>query len=261
MQAALINPELASDEEVERQFTAGANLQPAECLAVYQRSYLSRLTRCLAEQFPALCHALGEPLFEQFAKRYLQIHPSDSYTLYELGRRFPDFLEADRPDKDLPPEQRETWIDFMVDLARYERTHFLLFDAPGNEGNKWPNADTADSQLVLQCCLQLRSYRYPVAWYYHNIKEDPSTRFPERQDSFIAVLRKDYIVTTYPIQAVQFRFLNSLLASKSVGQSLEETARSTGRSRIEVTRSWQNEVRKPWIDAGFFAFRDQCSTL
>ena len=32
---------------------------------------------------------------------------------------------------DVDPKEREDWIDFMVDLARYERELFRLFDAPG----------------------------------------------------------------------------------------------------------------------------------
>ena len=102
MQQALIHPRNTPKGDIENQFTAGANLSASECLAIYQRGYILRLTKCLAEQFPALCQALGAPLFEQFAKRYLQQCPSDSYTLYELGRRFADFLAQDRPDKDAP---------------------------------------------------------------------------------------------------------------------------------------------------------------
>ena len=145
---ALILPGRVDRDEVERRFTASANLQPAACLAIYQRGYILRLGKCLAEQFPALCHALGEKLFDQFAREYLRVCPSDSYTLYELGRRFCDYLEDARPDRDLLPEQREGWIDFMVDLARYERLHFRLFDAPGHEGGPWPTPELPDDRLI-----------------------------------------------------------------------------------------------------------------
>ena len=252
MQVALIRPDSVKRNEVEERFTAGANLQAADCLAIYQRGYILRLTKCLAEQFPALCHALGENLFDQFARRYLRVYPSDSYTLYELGRRFPGFLEEDRPDRELPPDEREGWVDFMVDLARYERLHFKLFDAPGHEGNSWPDRTVPDHDLALQPCFELDAHRYPVAWYYHAIKDNPDVDYPPNQISHVALLRKDYQVTTYPISAVHYQFLQQLQACCDIAGALAHVSEVTATPLEEVTRSWQSNVRDGWIDAGFF---------
>ncbi|MFP3656554.1 DNA-binding domain-containing protein, partial [Burkholderia sp. SIMBA_052] len=68
----------------------GPKLSASACLAIYQRSYILRLRKCLEEQFPASYHALGAALFADFADEYLRACPSDSYTLHELGRRFPE---------------------------------------------------------------------------------------------------------------------------------------------------------------------------
>jgi hypothetical protein len=134
MLAALLRPEGVDREALDRHLVAGPRLDAAMRLSVYQRSYVSRLVQCLSEQFPALCHALGEALFADFARAYLRDEPSESHTLYDLGRRFPGWLEASRPDRDRPAGEREDWIDFMVDLARYERELFRLFDAPVSPG-------------------------------------------------------------------------------------------------------------------------------
>ena len=206
---ALIKPQAVKANDIEERFTSGANLCAAQCLGLYQRGYTLRLTKCLAEQFPALCHALGKPLFDQFALKYLRECPSDSYTLYELGKRFAEFLQQDRPDKDLPNEARESWIDFMIDLARYERLHFKLFDAHGHEGNPWPGFDVTDDKLMIQPCFELASYRYPVAWYYHTIKDNPKATFPPQQMSYVVLLRKDYHVTTFPISQVHYQFFKT----------------------------------------------------
>ena len=253
---ALIHPGKVDGDEVERCFTASANLSPAACLGIYQRSYILRLAKCLAEQFPALCHALGDDLFDGFAREYLEVCPSDSYTLYELGRRFPDYLEDARPDRDLPAEQREGWIDFMVDLARYERLHFRLFDAPGNEDGWWPTAATPDERLALQPCFELAVSRYPVAWYYHAIKDDPDAPFPPLRTSHVAVLRRNYLVSTFPITAAQHLFLYHLRASGDVGTALARLADATANPLDDVVRSWRDEVRASWIDAGFFVDRE-----
>ncbi len=134
MQDALVFPRRVERDEIERRLASSAGLTGAEGLAIYQRGYFLRIASCMREQFPALCHALGEALFNDFVADYIRERPPESHTLYDLGRRFPAWLEESRPDRDLPPAERETWIDFMVDLARFERQVFAMFDAPGHEG-------------------------------------------------------------------------------------------------------------------------------
>ncbi len=257
---SLVFPGRTDGGEVERRFIASPTLDAAQCFAIYQRGYILRLTQCLAEQFPALCRALGRSLFDGFAREYLRAHPSDSTTLYELGRRFPAYLEEARPDHDRPPDARETWIDFMVDLARYERLHFRLFDAPGHEGRPWPTPELADDRLILQPCFALESYRYPVAQYYHAVREDPEAAFPPQQESHVAVLRRNYAVTTFPITRVHTTFLQHLQASGSVDAALAHVSEVLGKPREQVRRSWTDAVRTPWIEAGFFIDRDAEAT-
>lgn len=249
---ALLSPGRVDVSEVERHFVASPTLKATECLGLYQRGYRLRLIKCLVEQFPALCNALGERLFEKFAGQYLKEHPSDSYTLYELGRRFSDHLNNTRPDRNHADKEREGWIDFLVDLARYERLHFLLFDAPGHEGQPWPNPEVSDNRLVVQPCLELGSYRYPVAWYYQAIRGEPSVPIPPAAQSYVAVLRQDYRVCTYPINRVHYLFLTHLKECRDVNSALATVAQEVDRPLAEVKGSWQNEVRDRWIGAGFF---------
>ena len=221
-------------------------------LAIYQRSYILRLTKCLAEQFPALAHALGAPLFDDFAREYLAACPSDAYTLYELGRRLPAWLEESRPDRDAAAPEREDWIDFIVDLARYERELFRLFDAPGHEGRAWPTGEAADADLVLQPCLALAQYRYPVAWYYHEVRHGRSPKFPPAHPSFVAVARRNYLTANFPLNAVHFQFLCALQKLGSVEGALAAVALQFNFPLAQVRSSWCTAVRAPWIEAGFF---------
>ena len=252
---ALILPGKVDHDEVERRYVASANLSPAACLAIYQRGYILRLAKCLAEQFPALCHALGEDLFDGFAREYLRVYPSNDYTLYELGRRFSDYLEEARPDAELGPDEREGWIDFMVDLARYERLHFRIFDAPGHEGGPWPTDDIPDDRLVLQPCFDLGVYRYPVAWYYHAFREHPDSPFPPQEQSYVALVRRDFVTSTFPINRVHYLFLEHLQHSGDVVGALAHVAEVIDTPLERVTRSWRDEVRRGWIDNGFFIER------
>ncbi len=252
---ALVAPESADRAAIDDVVRPGARIDAAACLDIYRRSYVLRLRRCLAEQFPATRHALGAPLFDDFADTYLRDCPSDSTTLYELGRRYPGWLEANRPDRDAPDDEREDWIDFLVDLATYERELFHLFDAPGHEGQPWPDASADDDDLVLQPCLTLAQYRYPVAWYYHEVRASRSPTFPPNADSCVVVLRRDYHTTTYPVSGLHYRFLTQLRQHASIDAALDDIAAWTGRAVSVVRASWSNEVRRAWIDAGFFVNR------
>ncbi len=256
MQEALVSPSQSKLGDIEGLFIPSKNLSAKECLAIYQRGYILRLAKCLAEQFPALCHALGGELFDQFARQYIRDRPPVSYTLYDLGRRFSTYLDEERPDKNLPPQQREGWIDFMVDLASFERLHFCLFDAPGHEGKPWPCADLPDKDLILQPCFELDAYRYPVAWYYHTYSRKPDLNYPDQRESYVAILRKDYLTSTFPINRVHYLFLKQLQICQDITYSLSHVSRITSTPLEQVTHSWQKEVRERWVKAGFFIRRN-----
>lgn len=251
----LVAPDGVDAHTVDATFLPGPKLSPSACLAIYQRSYILRLRKCLEEQFPASRHALGPSLFADFADEYLRVCPSDSYTLHDLGRRFPKWLEDNRPDRGMPPEKRESWIDFLIDLATYERDLYRLFDAPGHEGQPWPDASTDDDVLALQPCLALVEYRYPVAWYYHEVRAGRSTQFPAFKHSYAVILRRDFLAHTFPVTRVHHRFLSLVRQSQHVPASLEAIAVESEHPIDEVWRSWRREVRQPWLEAGFFVER------
>jgi hypothetical protein len=252
---ALIAPDGVDADTIAATLLPGPKLSASACLAIYQRSYILRLRKCLEEQFPASYHALGAALFADFADEYLRACPSDSYTLHELGRRFPEWLEDNRPDRDQPPEQRESWIDFMVDLASYERDLYRLFDAQGHEGRPWPDVSADDGALVLQPCLALVAYRYPAAWYYHEVRAGRSPQLPVAMRSYAVILRRDFLTHTYPVTRLHYEFLSLVRRTRDLPASVEAIAPEAGYSVDVVWRSWRHEVRRPWIEAGFFVER------
>lgn len=255
MLGMLVAPASTGHADTAQRVLPGARLDASACLDIYRRSYALRLRRCLAEQFPATRHALGAALFDDFADSYLRDCPSDSATLYELGRRYADWLDANRPDRDEPIDEREGWIDFLIDLARYERELFRLFDAPGHEGAGWPDIRADDRDLMLQPCLALAQYRYPVAAYYHAVRANTAAAFPACADSCVVIARRDYRTTTYPVHGLHYRFLVGVAAHASIETALEDVAAWTGRGLSDVRRSWREDVRSAWIEAGFFVER------
>src|ERR1043165_1212637 len=67
-------------------------LSAAERVLIYNGMYLSRFAEALAVDYPALARFLGEDDFNALVARYVQKHPSTSYTLNRLGDALPEFL-------------------------------------------------------------------------------------------------------------------------------------------------------------------------
>ncbi|MBT8250727.1 MAG: DNA-binding domain-containing protein [Acidimicrobiia bacterium] len=251
LQSGLIGPQPIAADEADQILAPSARLTGSQRWSIYQRAYSSRLLKCMAEQFPALNHALGEDLFADFAREFLVAYPSESYTLYELGRRFPGFLEERRPDRDAPDGSREPWIDFMVDLARFERQLFVLFDAPGHEGNPFAKPETPDERLVLQPCFALGSYRFPVAAYYHEVRIGKDPAYPSAEHSQVALVRTDYSTHTYRVTGFQHALLQILTRGLNVADALRVLGADLNLSGPEIQKFWTG-TRGRWIAAGFF---------
>ena len=62
-------------------------LRAAERVGIYQGMYLPRMLEALESDYPGLAHFLGPRAWTRLVRRYLNAHPSRSYTLNELGRR------------------------------------------------------------------------------------------------------------------------------------------------------------------------------
>ena len=100
--------------DVERIVSRSRALTSIERLEVYGNAYYARLVECMAAEFPATQHAVGEEAFGGFVLDYLQQFPSTSYTLGDLGAAFPGYLGSSRPPRE---SDGPDWADFLVDLA------------------------------------------------------------------------------------------------------------------------------------------------
>ena len=250
MHDALIRPDEEAGEMAGRLLAPSPRLSPAAGLAIYQRGYFLRIASCMREQFPALCHALGEALFDDFVADYIRECPPESHTLYDLGRRFPPYLAYNRPDRDL--DERESWIDFMIDLADFERQVFAMFDAPGHEGLPFADLTTADARLRLQPCFALGAYRFPVASYYHAVRQQQQPGLPPADRQYVALVRTDYVTRTIPLNVAEHHFLQAMADGADVDAALAAVARHFALPPDGVRENWTHSARPRWIDGGLF---------
>ena len=228
-------------------------LTAARHLNIYRQSYIARLRECMKNQFSALAYALGEELFQMFADQYLDAYPSDSYTLNELGKRFPDFLEETRPDA--RQEEKESWIDFMIQLAHFEYTLSLIFDEHSDEETKPATESTPDEKLKLAPLFRLFYHRYPVCRYYLEVTRKKEPELPLEEDSYAAVTRNNYRLSLLEIKPAQYHFLEMLVKGDSIAKAKEYFVKIYGFDAKRLDNAWKR-WRESFITAGFFYASD-----
>lgn len=258
MQQALVHSGATTErQDILTHIAPSPTLSAPERLAIYQRGYYARLIQCLEGQYKALCHALGKDLFDDFAREYLKLFPSQQPTLAILGQHFPDFLRQTRPDKDA--DEKETWIDFMIELAQLEWDLYTIFDAPGHEGRPYADATYADDSLALQPCFFLNAYDYPVGEYYSALARGEDPDVPEAQESYVAIVRKNFRTSIFTLLPPQYYFLKNLQEGKTLKEALAATALQFNTSIETATNAWSH-WRPNWLEAGFFKHKSSQSS-
>lgn len=270
MQAVIVHPQgvpagvasaeaqrhLAVDpEQIDTVIAPSSALSSAERLAIYSQAYYARLLECLRAEFPVLCEAVGQDLFDRFAAGYLQTYPSRSYTLGLLGANFAAYLRQTRPSGD------ETgWPDFLIDLAMLEWNFSEVFDGPGVEGqpllgaaqlqslpaDQWPLA-----RLVPVPCLRLIAMDHPVQQFYRAIRQQQPIVSCEPQATWLAITRREFVVRHFDLTRPQFELLSDLLAGQCVGDAIRRAAETVTDDFESFARDLQAWFRH-WAAEGFF---------
>jgi len=237
-------------EQIESIIPPSLTLSGAERLAIYSRSYHARLTQCFQAIFPALLHALGEQLFDSFVIDYLQKHPPHRYTLGDVADDFPKHLAETRPDADQPPENRESWPDFIIELAQLELAFLKVYDGPGLEEQPpldvlaMPFEPFLAQRIVPAPCFRLFAFRYPVHTYWLSVRRGDSPELPEPAECFVAMTRQDYRVRLYELKPLQYKLLGLLDGRHSLAQAMAQTPDAD----IAAVRVWLSE----WAAKRFF---------
>lgn len=250
--------DVASDQ-VEDVICRSSAQTSIERLHVYANAYYARLLEVLDSEFPALVHALGDELFQDFAFGYLQQYPSHSYTLADLSARFPEYLAHTRPPRESVDAEPD-WADFLVDLATLEQTYSEVFDGPGVEGqqllktddlreiapDQWPSV-----RLVPVPCLKLLSLRFSVHEYATAVRRKENPSFSALSPTSLVVTRRDYVVRRVTVDEAEFAALSVLVGGGSIADSLEAAESRWGGNFDQLASTVQRWFRD-WSAAGYF---------
>jgi hypothetical protein len=218
-------------------------------LDIYRHSYIARLRACMQSQFSALSYALGSELFELFADQYLDTYPSESYTLNTLGQKFALFLEETRPDAGL--KQKETWPDFMIELAGFEYALSEIFDEHADEQHTLVSPDTQDELLKLAPVFHLFHHQYPICGYYLEFTQGKNPELPFPEESYCAVTRCNYKLGLFTIRPAQYHFLKNMQQGYSIETAKGNLVKAFDFKRTDLDKIWP-EWKKSFVEAEFF---------
>jgi hypothetical protein len=203
---------IAGDGDAAAVVAGSAALCAQRRIEIYARGYRARLVGCLRDMYPGLRHALGAEVFEAFALDYLDAHPPSGYTLNALGARWPEHLEATRP-------QDERWPAFVVDLARLELAFHEVYDGEGVEGEPpLRGEDLRDGALRAAPCLRLLRARYPVSGYLGAVRRGEEPPLPAPRATYVAVTRRDFAVTLTELDAPDYAALERLTRGEPIDE-------------------------------------------
>ena len=226
-----------------------------ERLEIYAGAYYARLLECLRAEYPIMAEAMGSELFDEFAIEYLQHYPSHSYTLNDLGANFPKFLAESRPTS---ADEDNSWLDFLVDLAKLEWCFAEVFDGPGVENQRLLDQDQlqrlsadawAETRLVPVPCLRILRLDFPVQVYYRAIRDHVEAVPPDREPTWLAISRRNFVVRHHTLAPTEAEILGAILVGATVGDAISQSASPADFDTFaENVRRWFHR----WTAEGFF---------
>lgn len=233
LQEAIVDGPIVPVSEV---IESSSRQSAEERLEVYRNAYTARLIECLEEEFEGVQEAFGESAFWQLGVEYLARYPSMSYTLADLGRNFDLFLRETRPacEGDEPD-----WGDFLIDLARLERTYAEVFDGPGSEerGQAFEynreRFSSSNNRIVLCPSVRILELSFPVHRYHSEKRRGESPEIPEAQMTRLVIYRREYVVRREEIDATQQRILESLLVDGNLERAIEQGCAGANPEEVE----------------------------
>ena len=138
-----------------------------ERIEIYNRQYWFRLIDSFYDDFPGLRAVLGRLKFNRLAKEYLTQYPSRSFTLRNLGRRLPQFIQ-DHPALVKPR------CELAYEMVRFEWAQVEAFDGaayPAVSVDDLLGNNPAKLRLALQPYISVLELKYPLDEYVVRLKK------------------------------------------------------------------------------------------
>jgi len=202
-------------------------------LDIYASGYVLRLLECLKSDYPGLLAFMGEEAFEAFAKAYIVSLPPQSWSLFYLGQRFPQFLRDTQPASATP----DALMELPAEIAALERLKTEVHYVPGTEEQVGETDTVATGTLdyffdgtrvQTASCLRLVELKYPLTDFLHRLEQGEMPPLPDRRTTLLAVTRKNYRLRIQELEPWQFAFLQACAESVSIQEAAKMAAEISG---------------------------------
>ncbi len=205
--------------------TGNDRLTPAEQVDLYRRQFWLRHRDSLLEDYPGLHHVIGEEVFDDLARAYLEAHPPRTPSLRDLGADLIPFAER---WGGFPADRRE----IALDMLRYEHAFIDLFDGPEPEAldaariASLPEDAWERARIVLSPLLARVRVAYPVHHLRAAVREGEAAPLPDRSPACVAVFRQNLSMRFDELEPAAFDLLEALAAGVPLVAACERVAAS-----------------------------------
>jgi hypothetical protein len=228
---------LSPQAEADDYIAPNDRLTSRERLQIYSRSYWYRILDSLYDDFPGLRAIIGDDAFHRLSRAYLAAHPSQSFTMRNLGQTLEDWL---RPRRQYSGGQHA----LAMEMVQLEWAHIEAFD--GSSAKPLDPEDLLELGPELRMGLQphigLLQLRYPVDDLRISVGRDdelhgtasnavtaPRHHATRRKSVkkgegfiYVAVHRFNNMVYYRRMEAEAFRILTALRRGDAIGSAVEQ---------------------------------------
>lgn len=214
---------------------------PAQRLRVYTSGYYLRLLECLQGDFPMLRAFLSDEVFGLFARGYIYSIGSQSFSLLDFSKKFPDFLLQMSP----PAQNGEEWKQyrFPYELACLERLMIEVATDRGFENRPrhsldksiWMGFHPAEQQFEAPPCLRLMDANFDLLAFVEDPQPLEERVVPPQNKTFLVLYRKHYRLQKHSLEPWQYYLLHQIKNGEtSLNNALEKIAPVTQQSLGEL---------------------------
>lgn len=148
-------------------------------LAIYRNAYRIRLKDVILVDHPVLSAYIGDIWFDKMTDEYINIHPSQYYSLRQFADHLPQYLNHHAPFLDHPQ---------IGELARFERLLLTAFDAADAERATTEELSTLSPTLWPSLTLRFHpsvqlfqsEWNVPLIWKAIKNEQDPPIAIKEK---------------------------------------------------------------------------------
>ncbi|BCU50960.1 TPA: putative DNA-binding domain-containing protein [Escherichia coli] len=192
---------------------------PAQRYGIYRNNVMVSLTEALADNFPTIRTQVGEAFFTAMSACYIRQHLPDSPVLAFYGSNMPAFIAAFEPLRDYP------WLSDLarMDMAFIRASH--AGDAAAPVYSSLPE-ELMMLKVVLHPSLQLMCSSWAIFSLWMRDRDGDQgmeTEFVDpAQPQSVMLFRPHLDVMVQPIQLASARFVDALMAGKTLMKALED---------------------------------------